>query len=67
MPKGTPQEVKDKIAAAAIAALEGEQALEVEKTTGALVYWKDAAESQKVIDADYEKLKAAREKLGVTE
>ncbi len=67
VPKGTPQDVKDKIAAAAKAAVEGEKALDIAKTTGALVYWKDAAESQKVIDADYEKLKMTREKLGFTE
>jgi tripartite-type tricarboxylate transporter receptor subunit TctC len=67
VPKGTPQEVKDKIEAAAKAAIESPEAQDVAKTTGALVYWKDAAESQKVIDADYEQLKATREKLGVTD
>ena len=65
VPKGTPQDVKDKIAAAAKAVVEGDKAKEISATTGALIYWKDAAESQKVIDADYEKLKMTREKLGV--
>lgn len=65
VPKGTPQDVKDKLAAAAVKMVESEKAKEVAKTTGALVYWLPAAEAQKVIDADYEKLKGIREKLGV--
>lgn len=65
VPKGTPQDVKDKLEAAAKKMVEGEKAKEVAKTTGALVYWLPAAEAQKVIDADYEKFRMVREKLGV--
>jgi tripartite-type tricarboxylate transporter receptor subunit TctC len=65
VPKGTPQEVKDKLEAAAKKMVESEKAKDVAKTTGALVYWLPAADAQKVIDADFEKLKGIREKLGV--
>jgi tripartite-type tricarboxylate transporter receptor subunit TctC len=65
VPKGTPQDVKDKLEAAAKKMVESEKAKDVAKTTGALVYWLPAAEAQKVIDADYDKLKGIREKLGV--
>lgn len=65
VPKDTPQDVKDKLAAAAMKMVSGDKAKDVAKTTGALVYWLPAAEAQKVIDADYEKLKGIREKLGV--
>lgn len=65
VPKGTPAEVKAKIEAAAKAALATPAAQEVAKTTGALVYWLDAAESQKRIDADYDELLATRAKLGI--
>jgi tripartite-type tricarboxylate transporter receptor subunit TctC len=67
VPKGTPQEVKDKLAAAAMKMVASDKAKEVAKTTGALVYWLPAADAQKVIDADFEKLKTIREKLGVKE
>ena len=65
VPKGTPQDVKDKLAAAAMKMVNSDKAKDVAKTTGALVYWLPAAEAQKVIDADYEKFKSVREKLGV--
>jgi tripartite-type tricarboxylate transporter receptor subunit TctC len=65
VPKGTPQDVKDKLEAAAKKMVESQKAREVAETTGALVYWLPAGEAQKVIDADYEKLKGIREKLGV--
>jgi tripartite-type tricarboxylate transporter receptor subunit TctC len=65
VPKGTPQDVKDKLEAAAKKMVEGAKAKEVATTTGALVYWLPAAEAQKVIDRDYEKFKSVREKLGV--
>lgn len=67
VPKGTPQEVKDKIAAAAQAVVASEAAQEIAKTTGALVYWKDAAASAERINLDYDQLKSVREQLGVTE
>ena len=65
VPKGTPQDVKDKLEAAAKKMVESQKAKDVATTSGALVYWLPAAEAQKVIDADFDKLKAIREKLGV--
>jgi tripartite-type tricarboxylate transporter receptor subunit TctC len=53
VPKGTPQEVKDKIAAIAEEAMKSPKALEIAKNTGAGVYWLNAAESAKRIDTDY--------------
>lgn len=67
VPKGTPQDVKDKIAAAAMAVVASPEAQEIAKTTGALVYWLDAAASAERINLDYDQLKSVREQLGVTE
>lgn len=53
VPKGTPQEVKDKVAAIAEQAMKGDKSLGIAKDTGAGVYWMNAADSQKRIDADY--------------
>ena len=57
--KGTPQEARDKIEAAAIAAMKGEKAQAIATATGAGVYWMNAADSRARIDKDY----AATEKL----
>lgn len=51
--KDVPQEARDKIAAAAIAAMKSEKAQGIAKATGAGVYWQDAAEARKRIEADY--------------
>ena len=59
VPKGTPQEVKDKLAAIAEAAMKSDKAQEVAKATGAGVYWLNAADAAKRIDQDY----AAAEQL----
>lgn len=59
VPKGTPQEVKDKLAAVAEKAMQSEKAQDVARNTGAGVYWMGPAEAAKRIDADY----AAAEKL----
>lgn len=67
VPKGTPQEVKDKLAAAAQAVVASEAAQEIAKTTGALVYWQDQAASTEQVAKDMKDLAALREKLGVTE
>jgi tripartite-type tricarboxylate transporter receptor subunit TctC len=53
VPKGTPQEVKDKIAAIAERAMQSDQAKQVAETTGVEIYWLPAAEAQARIDADY--------------
>lgn len=58
VPKGTPQEVKDKIAAIAKKAVLGDKALGLAKATGAGVYWLDAKEAQARIDADYVRAEA---------
>ena len=50
--QGTPQEVKDKIAEIAKAAVLGEKAQKIAEDTGALVYWQDAAQSAEIIAAD---------------
>ena len=65
VPKGTPQEVKDKIAAAAQAVIASDAAQEIAKTTGALVYWQDQAASVEQVAKDMKDLAALREKLGV--
>lgn len=53
VPKGTPQEVKDKLAAIAEKAMKSDKAQEVAKATGAGVYWMNAADAAKRIDKDY--------------
>lgn len=53
VPKGTPQEVKDKIAAIAEKAMMSDKAQEIAKATGAGVYWMGAEEAAKRIDKDY--------------
>jgi tripartite-type tricarboxylate transporter receptor subunit TctC len=67
VPKGTPQEVKDKIAAVAQKVIASPAAQEIAKTTGALVYWMPQAEATERVATDMVKLKAVREALGVTE
>ncbi len=67
VPKGTPQEVKDKIAAVAQAVIASPEAQEIAKTTGALVYWQDQASATAQVAKDMTDLGALREKLGVTE
>ncbi|MGL4281025.1 MAG: tripartite tricarboxylate transporter substrate binding protein [Albidovulum sp.] len=67
VPKGTPQEIKDKIAAVAEKVVASPAAQEIAKTTGALVYWQPQAEAAEQVASDMVKLKAVREALGVTE
>ena len=52
VPKGTPDEVKAKIEAAAKAALDSDAAKTLSQETGVLIYWKDAAASAAQIEAD---------------
>ena len=54
VPKGTPQEIKDKLAEIAERAMATPQAQQIAETTGAEVYWQGAAEAQKRIEADFE-------------
>lgn len=67
VPKGTPQEVKDKIAAVAQKAVASEKAQEIAKTTGALVYWEPAEQAITHIASDRERLGAIRDELGVSQ
>jgi tripartite-type tricarboxylate transporter receptor subunit TctC len=67
VPKGTPQEVKDKIAAVAQKMIASDAAKEIAKTTGALIYWQGQDDAVKQIAADQVKLVAIREALGVTD
>jgi tripartite-type tricarboxylate transporter receptor subunit TctC len=59
VPKGTPQDVKDKIEAAAKAAMTSDRALSIARETGVGVYWQDAVASAARIEQDYK----ASEKL----
>ena len=52
--KGTPQEVKDKLAAVAAETMRSERALKFAAETGTAVYWKGAAESEIQIARDKE-------------
>lgn len=54
VPKGTPQEIKDKLAAIAEKAMQSDQAKQIAETTGAEVYWQGAEEAQNRIDGDYQ-------------
>lgn len=67
VPKGTPQDVKDKIAAIAQTVIASDAAQDIAKSTGALVYWQPQDEAVKQIAADKDKLVALRAALGVTE
>ena len=50
--KGTPREVRDKLAAVAAETMRGERALKYARETGTAVYWKGPAESARQIAAD---------------
>ena len=52
VPTGTPQDARDKIEAAAKAALETEAAQTLSRETGVQLYWKDAAQAAAQIEAD---------------
>lgn len=58
--KGTPQEIKDRIAVIAQQALASERATEISKTTGAGVFWVGGKAAEDVVAEDYE---AAKELL----
>ena len=64
VPKGTPQEAKDVIAAAAQKALKSQAAIDFGKQTGTLIYWQDSAESMERIKRDHATTKAILQSLG---
>lgn len=51
---GTPDDVKEKITAAAVAALKSEEAKKVAEATGAIIYWDDPEKSAERIKKDQE-------------
>lgn len=62
--KGTPQEVKDKIAAIAKKTVLGERAQKIAAETGAGVYWMDAATAATRIEADRATVAKITEMIG---
>jgi len=65
VPKGTPPEVKARIAEIAEAAIMGDKAQEIAAQTGAGVFWMNAEETAARIEADGAKVDAISEKLGL--
>lgn len=64
VPKGTPQAVKDKLAAVAERVVTSEKARKLSRETGALVYWQDAEQSAARIDADYATIEEMFKRMG---
>ncbi|WP_370209103.1 tripartite tricarboxylate transporter substrate binding protein [Pararhodobacter marinus] len=58
VPAGTPQEVKDRIAEAVLAAIASDQVAQIAAATGTEIYWQPGAEAQARIDADFEQIEA---------
>ena len=57
VPRGTPQEVKDKLDGIIGRAMQSDRARQIAEATGAEIYWQPAAEAQARIDADFEAVK----------
>lgn len=55
--KGTPREIKEKIAMIAEKALQSPEVVTLQETTGAGVYWTNMDDAEKVIELDYENAK----------
>ena len=64
VPKGTPQAVKDKIAAVAERVVTSERAQKLSQETGALVYWQNAEQAAARIDADYATIEEMFKRMG---
>ena len=64
VPKGTPQAVKDKLAAVAERVVMSDKAQKLSQETGALVYWKNAEQSAARIDADYATIEEMFKRMG---
>jgi tripartite-type tricarboxylate transporter receptor subunit TctC len=58
VPKGTPQAVKERLAAIASEVMVGEKARAIAEQTGASVYWMGEAEARARIDADFARAEA---------
>lgn len=61
--KDTPQDVREKIIASAKKVIASDAAKKLAAETGALIYWKDAADVSKQIESDIEVLKVIDEML----
>ena len=64
VPKGTPQAVKDKLAAVAERVVTSSKARKLSEETGALVYWQDAEQAAARIDADYAAIEDMFKRMG---
>ena len=64
VPKGTPQAVKDKLAAIAERVVTSNKARKLSEETGALVYWQDAEQAAARIDADYAAIEDMFKRMG---
>lgn len=63
VPRGTPQEIKDRIAEIAQRAVTSERAQELAQATGAGVYWMDAQAAEERIARDYEDAEALLQRV----
>ena len=61
--KGTPQAVKNKIAEIAQKALKSDKAVKFANETGTQIYWKNASQSTKQIDADFKTIQEIFKKM----
>ena len=64
VPKGTPQAVKDKLAAVAERVVTSDKARKLSQETGGLVYWQNAEEAAARIDADYAAIEEMFKRMG---
>jgi tripartite-type tricarboxylate transporter receptor subunit TctC len=64
VPKGTPRNVKKKIATIARKSIMGARAQKIGRDAGARVYWQDANEAQARVDADYRRVKDMFRRMG---
>ena len=64
VPKGTPQAVKDKLAAVAERVVTGDKAQKLSAETGALVYWQNAEQAAARIDTDYATIEDMFKRMG---
>jgi tripartite-type tricarboxylate transporter receptor subunit TctC len=64
VPKGTPQAVKDKLAAVAERVVTSDKAQRISQETGALVYWQNAEQAAARIDADYATIEDMFKRMG---
>ena len=64
VPKGTPQVVKDKLAAVAERVVMSDKARKLSQETGALVYWQNAEQAVARIDADYATIEEMFKRMG---